>query len=54
MLANHSLPFGSQDELGILWKQSIDAAIAFDKKGLPRGELFAMLRKNLSKDGKDS
>ena len=45
MLANHSLPFGSQDEPGILWKQSIDAAIASTRKAYPGGRIVCNVEK---------
>ena len=45
MLANHSLPFGSQDEPGIMWKQSIDAAIASTKKAYPGGRIVCNVEK---------
>ena len=45
MLANHSLPFGSQDEPGMLWKQSIDAAIASTRKAYPGGRIVCNVEK---------
>ena len=45
MLANHSLPFGSQEEPGILWKQSIDAAISSTKQAYPGGKIVCNVEK---------
>ncbi|DAC70625.1 MAG TPA: hypothetical protein D7I16_02380, partial [Candidatus Poseidoniales archaeon] len=45
MLANHSLPFGSQDDPGILWKQSIDAALASTQKAFPGGVIVCNIEK---------
>ena len=45
MLANHSLPFGSQDNPGILWKQSIDAALASTQKAFPGGVIVCNVEK---------
>ncbi|MGA0330975.1 MAG: D-aminoacyl-tRNA deacylase [Candidatus Poseidoniaceae archaeon] len=45
MLANHSLPFGSQEDPGILWKQSIDAAVSSTKKAFPGGNVVCNVEK---------
>ena len=45
MLANHSLPFGSQEDPGILWKQSIDAALSSTKKAFPGGKVVCNVEK---------
>ena len=45
MLANHSLPFGSQEEPGILWKQSIDAALSSTKMAFPGGNIVCNVEK---------
>ena len=45
MLANHSLPFGSQEDPGILWKQSIDAALSSTKKAFPGGKVICNVEK---------
>jgi len=45
MLANHSLPFGSQEDPGILWKQSIDAAVSSTKKAFPGGKVVCNVEK---------
>ena len=45
MLANHSLPFGSQDEPGELWKQSIDAALTSTQKAYPGGRIVCNVEK---------
>ena len=45
MLANHSLPFGSQDQPGVLWKQSIDAAILSTQKAFPGGRIVCNVEK---------
>ena len=45
MLANHSLPFESQDEPGVLWKQSIDAAIASTQRAYPGGTIVCNVEK---------
>jgi len=45
MLANHSLPFGSQKDPGILWKQAIDAALSSTKKAFPGGKVVCNVEK---------
>ena len=45
MLANHSLPFGSQENPGILWKQSIDAALASTQEAFPGGVIVCNVEK---------
>ena len=45
MLANHSLPFGSQEDPGLLWKQSIDAALSSTKKAFPGGKVVCNVEK---------
>jgi hypothetical protein len=45
MLANHSLPFDSQDNPGLLWKQSIDAAIDSTQKAYPGGTIVCNVEK---------
>ena len=45
MLANHSLPFGSQEDPGILWKQSIDAVLSSTKKAFPGGKVVCNVEK---------
>ena len=45
MLANHSLPFGTQDEPGELWKQSINAALSSTKQAYPGGRLVCNVEK---------
>ena len=47
MLANHSLPFGTQEDPGTLWKQSIDAALSSNKLCLSGAKLCAMWRRNI-------
>ncbi len=45
MLANHSLPFGPQEDPGILWKQSIDAALASTGHAYPGGRIVCNVEK---------
>jgi len=45
MLANHSLPFDTQDNPGTLWKQSIDAAILSTQKAYPGGRIVCNVEK---------
>ena len=45
MLANHSIPFGTSDDPGILWRQSIDAVIESTKLAFPEGEVVATVEK---------
>ena len=45
MLANHSLPFGTQEEPGLLWKQSIDSALVSTKRAYPGGRIVCNVEK---------
>ncbi len=45
MLANHSLPFGTQEEPSQLWKQSIDAAIQSTRVAYPGGRIVCNVEK---------
>ena len=45
MLANHSLPFGTQEDPGTLWKQSIDAAISSTSCAYPGGKIVCNVEK---------
>ena len=45
MLANHSLPFGPQEEPGHLWKQSIDAALTSTSIAYPGGTIVCNVEK---------
>lgn len=45
MLANHSIPFGSPEEPGILWRQSIDAIVQSTQKAFPGGSVIATVEK---------
>ena len=45
MLANHSLPFGYQDNPGSLWKQSIEAALLSTQKAFPGGNIVCNVEK---------
>ena len=45
MLANHSLPVGTQEDPGNLWKQSIDAALSSTSCAYPGGEIVCNVEK---------
>ena len=45
MLANHSLPFGPQEDPGQLWKQSIDAALSSTGIAYPGGKIVCNVEK---------
>ena len=47
MLANHSLPFGSQENPGILWRQSIEAALLSTQKAFPGGNIVCNVEKKI-------
>ena len=45
MLANHSIPFGSSEDPGVLWRQSIDAIVQSTQKAFPNGSVIATVEK---------
>ena len=45
MLANHSIPFGTSDDPGELWRQSIDAVVQSTKQAFPEGLVVATVEK---------
>ena len=45
MLANHSLPFGTPEDPGTLWKQSIDAAMSSTRRAYPGGKIVCNVEK---------
>ena len=45
MLANHSIPFGTSDDPGVLWRQSIDAVVKSTKGAFPEGTVVATVEK---------
>jgi D-aminoacyl-tRNA deacylase len=45
MLANHSIPFGTSEDPGVLWRQSIDAIIQSTQKAFPGGSVTATVEK---------
>ena len=45
MLANHSIPFGSSEQPGNLWHQSIDAIVQSTEKAFPEGTIVATVEK---------
>ena len=45
MLANHSIPFGTPEDPGVLWRQSIDAVVKSTKIAFPDGTIVATVEK---------
>ena len=45
MLANHSIPFGTSEDPGTLWRQSIDAVVQSTKQSFPGGSVVASVEK---------
>ena len=45
MLANHSIPFGTSEDPGVLWRQSIDAIVQSTQKAFPNGTVIATVEK---------
>ena len=54
MLANHSLPFGTQEDLELFGSSQSMSAMSSTSMPTREAKLFAMLRKNRSRVGNDN